>query len=154
VLTDLQNTADRVIRAAIDQATKDSFCIYTFALYFDHESPALSVCMDTKENSLQQVSQQNAYSAKYFQKFIGAEDLEQAALWQANVGRNLSLGDFARVNVSRADVAHDELSASDCLGLIQRVMAHEGAIRELAETPDELVFCCTSPTDEVGFVWA
>lgn len=152
--TDLRDTADDVIRAAIEEAAKDGFRIYTFALYFDRESPALSVCMDSKVNSLQQVSEQNAYSAKYFHKFIGAEDLDQAALWQANVGRNLSLGDFAKVNVARQDVERTELLASDCLRLVRTVIAHEGEIRELAEHPNELVFCCTSPNDEVGVVWA
>ena len=151
---DLYDTADRVIRAAIDAAVSNGLRVYTFALYFDHESPALSVCMDTKENSLKKVSEQNAYAAEYFHRFIDAGDLDQAAHWQVNIGRNLSLGDFAKVNVARTDVAHDEYSASDCLALIRRVMTHEGEIRQLAEVPDELVFCCTSPTDEVGVVWA
>lgn len=152
--SDLFDTADRVIRAALDEAAKGGLRIYTFALYFDHESPALSVCIDTKENSLRQVSEQNAYAAKYFHKCIGAGDLEQAVLWQANVGRNLSLGDFARVNVARTGVALAKLSEGDCLGLIRCVMAHEGEVRELAEIAAELVFCCTSPTDEIGIVWA
>lgn len=151
--TDLQDIADSVIRTAIDKAAKEGFRIYTFALYFDHESPALSVCMDSKENSLQKVSEQNSYSAKYFHKFIGAGDLEQAALWQVNVGRNLSLGDFAKVNVARKDVGQVELSSGDCVSLVSRVIAYESAIRELAEESNELVFCCTSPTDEVGIVW-
>ena len=152
--SDIQNIADQVIRAALNEAAKDGFRIYTFALYFDHESPALSVCMDTKENSIRQVSEQNTYSSEYFQKFIGAGDLEQAALWQANVGRNLSLGDFARVNVGRTPVAQADLSHGDYLSLIRCVMGHEREVRGLAEIADELVFCCTSPTDEVGIVWA
>ena len=152
--SEIQHIADQVIGAALDEATKDGHRIYTFALYFDHESPALSICMDTKENSIRQVREQNAYSAKYFQKFIGAGDLEQAALWQANVGRNLSLGDFARVNVARTPLAQADLSQDDFLSLIRSVIGHEREIRKLAEIADELVFCCTSPTNEVGIVWA
>ena len=152
--SDIQSIADQVIRAALNEAAKDKFRIYTFALYFDHESPAISVCLDTKENSIRQVSEQNAYSAKYFQKLIAAGYTEQATLWQANVGRNLSLGDFARVNIARTPVAQAELSEDDYLGLIRCVMAHEHEIRGRAEFADELVFCCASPTDEVGMVWA
>ena len=143
-----------MIRAAIGEAEKRDLRIYTFALYFDHESPALAVCMDTKENSRLRVREQNNYSAKYFLKFIGDRDIERAARWQANVGRNLSLGDFAVVNVAREEVGPIELSAEDCLGLIERVLAHESAIRKLADDADELVFCCTSPSDEVGIVWS
>ena len=152
--SDIQHIADQVIGAALDEASKEGLRIYTLALYFDHESPALSVCMDTKENSIRQVKEQNAYSAKYFQKFIGAGDLEQAALWQANVGRNLSLGDFARVNVARTPVAQADMSQGDFLSLIRCLMSHEREVRKLAEIADELVLCCTSPTDEVGIVWA
>jgi hypothetical protein len=87
--------------------------------------------MDAKANSLRKVSEQNAYESKYFHRFIGAEDLDQAALWQANSGRNLSLGDFAKVNIARADVEQSELSDRDCLELTRRVSngqhPHQGA---------------------------
>ncbi|MEO1201444.1 MAG: hypothetical protein AAFX10_01970 [Pseudomonadota bacterium] len=151
--TSLRDTADSVIRIAIEEAAKEGLQLYTFALYFDHESPALSVCMDTKENSSVQVTAQNAHGVKYFRRFIDAEDLDQAVLWQANTGRNMSLGDFVKVNVARMDLVQSELSNRDCLCLIQSVLAHETEIRSLAKYPDELVFCCTSPTDEVGVVW-
>jgi hypothetical protein len=110
--------------------------------------------MDTKANSIQQVRAQNAYVSKYFRKSIDSGDLNEAALWQANVGGNLSLGDFARVNVGRTEVDHAELTDGDCVELIQTVIAHEREILGLAEISEDLLFCCSSPTDEVGIVWS
>lgn len=151
----LGDIADQVIRGAIEQAAIEGMSVFTFALYFDHESPALSVCIDTKDNSAQQVHRQNEYSARYFHEHVDSGELERASRWQANIGRNLSLGDFERVNVCRTELRnHSRLSEEDCLDLVRRLRAYSDRLTELAENPEDLILCCTTPTDEVGVVWA
>src|SRR5687767_4198389 len=93
-----------VVTAAIEVVRKQSVPVHTFAFYHDHESGAVSVCVDTEENSRRVVADSNRYAMKEFAKAIERGDLENAARWQANVGRNLSLGDFALVNVARTEL--------------------------------------------------
>src|SRR3712207_5236771 len=90
-----------VLSNAIEEVRERRTPVYTFALYHDHESAAVSVCVDTEENSLRPVAKSNAYGIKHFAKAVAAGDLKSAALWNANTGRSLSLGDFALVNVAR-----------------------------------------------------
>jgi len=40
--------------------------VYTFALYHDHESAAVSVCVDTEANSRRVVAHTNRYNMKHF----------------------------------------------------------------------------------------
>lgn len=95
---------DGVLADAIERVRTVGVSVYTFALYFDHESPAISVCVDTIEKSQATVASINAYNSKYFHKAISSGDLKGAALWQSNIGRSLSLGDFHLVNVGRLDL--------------------------------------------------
>src|SRR5258708_2523137 len=93
-----------VLSNAIDEVRERGTPMYTFAFYHDHESAAVSVCVDTEENSRRSVAKSNAYGIKHFAQAIAAGDLKSAALWNANTGRSLSLGDFALVNVARANL--------------------------------------------------
>jgi len=86
-----------VLESGLGEIESSGLPVFTFAMYHDHESGAVSVCADSEENSARAVASMNAYSAKHFGTAVAKGDLEHAALWQANVGRNLSLGDFAIV---------------------------------------------------------
>jgi hypothetical protein len=96
--------AAKVIESAILEIRDQSVPLYTFALYYDHESDALSVCADTKENSARTVRRVNSYNARHFRRAIVDGDLATARMWHSNVGRSLSLGDFALVNVGRLEL--------------------------------------------------
>jgi len=154
IMSGFQKIAAAVIDQALAEVVADQIPVFTFALYFDHESPALSVCVDTRSNSDAQILEQNAYSSRYFHRSIADGDFEQAKRWQANVGRNLSLGDFTKVNIARVELDLPNYTDVDCVALVRELMSREAEIRSLASSPDDLVFCCSTPEDEVGLVWS
>lgn len=71
---------DNTIDQGLAEAARRDLAIHTFALYYDHESPAISVCIDTAESSRRKVADINAYNRKYFEEAVAAGDLKTAAL--------------------------------------------------------------------------
>src|SRR3982750_3530417 len=55
-----------VLRDAIAHPRAEAVPVYTFAFYHDHESGAVSVCVDTEASSARQVRATNRYNAKHF----------------------------------------------------------------------------------------
>lgn len=143
-----------VLKAAIDCLRKDGVRVFTFALYFDHESHAISVCADTKENSTRVVREINAYNGNHFHRLVATGDLSSAALWQANIGRNLSLGDFSRKNLARTSVSGVQKGDAFYLQLVRAVVAVEAQVLELTTEPESVVFVCSGEHDEVAYVWS
>ena len=144
-----------VIKAALSEVRKDPIPVYTFALYHDHESGFVSVCVDTKESSMRLVRDSNRWDMRYFAEHIQSGNWKDAALFQANIGRSLSLGDFARVNLGETDLDGDvSTDESFYLEMARAVIAHQREILELAPSPDDVVFCCSSADSEVGLVWS
>ena len=47
----MRGLIEKVIDQALFEARSRNVPVYTFALYYDHESPAISVCVDTEEQS-------------------------------------------------------------------------------------------------------
>jgi len=90
----------------------------------------------------------------YFEQAVAGGDLAQAALWQANVGRSLSLGDFALVNAARTDIGELQIDDQFYVLMTQAVVAVQERVAALAPHPDKLVFACSGPDDEVALVWA
>lgn len=146
--------ASQVIVEAVSLMRAQAFPLFTFALYFDHESEALSVCADTEENSSQTVTAINRYNAKHFHRYVAEGDIQMAKLWQANLGRSLSLGDFSMVNLARTPASGVAQSDEFFLSLVRSVIAHEATILALSPAPERVVFACSGMTDEVAFVWS
>ncbi|MDC8770535.1 hypothetical protein [Roseateles albus] len=146
--------ASQVINAAISELRTSAFPLFTFALYFDHESEALAVCADTEDNSNRTVASVNSYNAKYFHQYLAAGDLGMAKLWQANAGRSLSLGDFSRVNIARVESPGVEQSEEFFLILAQALAAHEEPILALSPTPSKVAFACSGVSAEVALMWS
>lgn len=144
---------DSVIQDAVEQLRNATQAIVTVALYFDHESSALSVCADTEKNSARSVAQANAFSLPYFEKAIEAGDLEGAALWQGNIGRSLSLGDFTHVNLARRDVPPGLVDEAWFASMAQGLMRHAGLVLQVCASDAVVVFAVSTATDEVGLVW-
>jgi hypothetical protein len=95
----------------------------------------------------------NAYNLRYFCKAVDSGDLQTAALWQANVGRNLSLGDFTAVNLARTDLPED-VSGVDYCAMVRVVMSRHEEIRTLSLDPSLTLLACSGPEDEVALVWS
>lgn len=144
----------KTIGAGLEHARKHSVPVYTFALYYDHESPAVAVCIDTEENSRRVVREINSYNNKYFMKYAASGNLKEATLWQANVGRNLSLGDFAHINVGRTELEIESPNEEFFATLLQALAAQQEQVAKLATDRDRLLLCCSGPNDEVGLVWS
>lgn len=97
----------KLIEKALLVASENNTDIFTFALYHDHESGFVSVCIDTEKNSVQEVREQNLYNLKYFRLAIQNGEMDEAKLWQANIGRNLSLGNFSLINIAEIELPND-----------------------------------------------
>jgi hypothetical protein len=145
---------DEVVARGIAEARRLAIPVYTFALYHDHESHAVSACIDTADSSALLVRSTNAYNAKYFRRSIEEGDLAGAAMWNANIGRSLSLGDFAAVNVGRAKSRHVEDDPSFYLHMVQALIAAESDILACSQEPERVLFVCSTENDEAGLWWA
>jgi hypothetical protein len=145
---------DSVLQRALAEVRQKSVPIYTFALYHDHESNAVSVCVDTEENSAKCVASTNRYNMKYFMKAIAEKDLKAASLWQANIGRSLSLGDFTLVNAARTDLGKAKTTAAFYLSMIEALVRVQGEVIALSPNPERLAFASSGPDDEVAYVWS
>lgn len=142
-----------VVDRALAETRSRSIRVYTFAFYHDHESAAVSVCVDTRDNSDRVVRGINKYNSRHFLEAVDAGDLETAALWQANVGRNLSLGDFAAVNLARTALP-DDRPGFDYGAMVRAVMSRHEEIRALSLDPSLTLLACSGPEDEVALVWS
>ena len=143
-----------VLESALSEIESSGLPVFTFAMYHDHESGAVSVCAESEANSARAVASMNAYNAKYFGTAVAKGDLKDAALWQANVGRSLSLGDFAIVNAARTDIGEVPVDDRFYVLMAQAVVAIQDRVAALAPQPEKLVFACSGADDEVALVWA
>ena len=150
-------TSDSLFEDVVDRALAEvrvrAIRIYTFAFYFDHESAAVSVCVDTRDNSDCVVRGINAYNLRHFCKAVDSSDLKVAALWQANTGRSLSFGDFAAVNLARTDLPPEMLAVNFC-AMVRAVMARHEEIRVQSLDSSLTLLACSGPEEEVALVWS
>ncbi len=154
-MSDTPQFLDSVVKAALAKLRADPIPLYTFALYHDHESAAVSVCADTKESSLASLRRSNNWSMRYFAQHVRDGKWEDACLFQANVGRSLSLGDFARVNVARTDLPPGvATNNSFYLAMVGAIVANQEYILELAPEREDVIFCCSGPDSEVALAWS
>ena len=149
----LENQISQVLERAVSFASEEQINVYTFSFYLDHESRAISVCIDTRENSKNKVIEENSYNSEYFHKCIDEMDLEGAQMWCANPGRNLSLGDFRYVNVGREDLLESSSDEKVCEAMLKTLIEFEGVVSRLTEKPDELLLSCSTADDELGLTW-
>ena len=144
----------QVLDTALAELRAAGIDVFSFALYHDHESRAVSVCVDTEANSWRAVDESNRYSAAHFQEAIAQGDLQQAALWQANAGRNLSLGDFLLVKLARTSLDDVPVDEQFHLQMAQALIANQQAIAALASKPARLLLACSGRDSEVALVWS
>jgi hypothetical protein len=145
---------ENVLSAALAQVKAAGIPVFTFALYHDHESAAVSVCVDTEESSVRSVRATNQFNMRYFMKAVAAGDLADASLWQANIGRSLALGDFALVNAARTSIGSVSVNDEFYLAMVRALVAKQQQVSDLSTNPERLVFACSGPDDEVAYVWS
>ena len=143
-----------VLEAALAEISAKAIPVFTFAMYHDHESRAVSVCVDTEESSARSVASENRYNMRYFVEAIDGRDLKAASLWQANIGRSLSLGDFALVNVARTPLGTVAANKKFYVSMVRSIMAVEDRIVRLSPAPERLLFASSGLDDEVAYVWS
>ncbi len=149
-----QELFSSILKSAISEVRAKPIPVFTFALYHDHESGAVSVCIDTEENSNRVILEINKYNMGHFIKEISSGNLQSASLWQANIGRNLSLGDFKLVNVARADLGSIKIDEQFYIELVKSLVANQQEISVLSPNPEKLIFACSGANDEVEYVWS
>ena len=151
-------TATDLFRAVLVRALEEleaaPIPIYTFALYHDHESSAVSVCVDTEESSQRLVLSTNRYNAGHFLQEVRAGNLRGASLWQANIGRSLSLGDFARVNLARSPLNGLAIDDDFYLEMVRAVCEVAERIGALSPDPNRVIYATSGKDDEVAYVWS
>lgn len=152
-ITDPQRLFNDVLSRAIPEVRARGIDVFTFAFYHDHESAAVSICVDTEASSVRSVMSENAFNIRYFGEAVDRGDLEEAALFNANVGRSLSLGDFEMVNIARTDIGRIRPDDNFYLSMICALREREREIVPLARDSQRLLFCASSADDEVGYLW-
>lgn len=143
---------EQLIHTAL--STENQLNIYTLALHYDPVTDCVSVCIDSKSNSDHQVREQNAYNMKFFKKILDQGNLNEAALWQANVGRNLILGDFRAVNIAETPISGEQVDHKFYLDMAQALMNQADLIASHSRHGSELLFCSSTVQDEVGLIWS
>ena len=153
--TDIAAFLTGVIKTALLELADEPVHVFTFAFYHDHESNAISVCIDTMESSERSIRAGNHWANPRFRDHVLKGDWDQARSFQSEHGRSLSLGDFARVNLARTDIP-DEIVTDETfhLEMVRAVIRNEDAILRFAQTPEDVLFCCSSVDSEVGMVWS
>ena len=151
----ITNFLEDIIKVALAELANDPIPIHTLAFYHDHESSAVEICADTKESSMKSVRQGNKWAMKYFAKHIRNGEWEDASRFPANIGRSLSLGDFARVGVARTKL-DPSIVTDDAfyLAMARTLIAHQKEILEMSPVHDEVIFCCSGSENEVELVWS
>jgi hypothetical protein len=144
----------KVLAKALAEVEARPIPVFTFALYHDHESDAVSVCVDTEEKSDEVVQRINRYNMRHFMKAARAGDLEQARLWQANIGRSLSLGDFRLVNLARTQLDGIAVDDTFYVAMVKALVAVQSRVAALASRPERLAFACSGANSEVALVWS
>ncbi len=152
-ITDPQRLFEGVLSRAVREVCAADIDVFTFAFYHDHESGAVSICVDTEASSTREVRSQNAFRIRHFADAVSRGDLQMAASFKANEGRNLSLGDFEMVNVARTTIGSVPVDDNFYLQMIRAVRAHEREIVLMARDAERLLFCASSAEGEVGYTW-
>lgn len=151
--SDLPVFFDEIVSRALAELSARSVDVHTFAFYHDHESAAVSICVDTKANSEVVQERQNEYALRQFGEAIDAGDLKLARLWKTDQDRSYSLGDFAEVNLCRVDLPRVAIDGNFYLAMIRTLMRRRGEIATLSSCPSNLMFCSSGANDEVEFLW-
>lgn len=80
--------------------------------------------------------------------------MKAAAMWQGNIGRSLSLGDFEVVNLGRTDLPPTFDEAELFVEMVSALIEVQDRVLNLAPDREQVVLACSGPADEVQLVWS
>lgn len=144
---------DRIIGDALHILFDKGADIFTFALYYDHEGRAVSICADTEVNSRSAARKMNTFVGQQFYRAIQNGELDEAAKWGTIGERSLALGDFKFQSLGWRSMTAPNNSAPFYRAMISSLLRNSTKISGLSRNPENLVLCCSSKDSEVGFSW-
>jgi hypothetical protein len=142
-----------VLQRAIAELIKARADVYTFAFCHDRDKHTLSVCADSAANSRRVIRKLNRQSMKRFAAAVRKRDLDEASVWQATVGRGLSLSEFAWTDLGQRSLGKLAHAPSLHAAMLQAAMKRAPEVVQLASDPEALLFTCSTVDEEVGLVW-
>jgi hypothetical protein len=142
------------LERALDSLEKARADVYTFAFCHEHSRDAVCVYADSAESSDRVIRALNRASMKRFVKAVKERDLDEAAMWQASAGRNLSLRDFAWKKLGRRSLGTFASAPELHEAMLLATMKAAPKIAKLSSAPADLLFTCSTANEEVGLVWS
>jgi hypothetical protein len=152
-MSPLDSFLSSILERAIAELQKARADVYTFSFCHEQKSGAVSVYADTEANSRRVIGALNRSSMKRFARAVKKRDLDEALMWQATVGRSLSLGDFAYKKLAKSSLG--KLKSAEGLheAMLLAAMNVAPKVASLASDREMLLFTCSTVDEEVGLVW-
>jgi hypothetical protein len=149
----LETLLSSVLQRAIADLHKARADVYTFSFCHDASKGAVSVSADSAVSSRRAVRDVNRASMKRFHKAVAKRDFEEASVWQASVGRSLSLTDFAWKNLARRPLGALGSAPKLHEAMLLTALKHAPEVAALSSDRETLLFTCSTADEEVGLVW-
>lgn len=151
--TELDTFLSAVLDQAITALNKARADVYTFAFCHDRERGVVFVSADSEANSRRAVREINRASMKQFAKAVRKRDLDEALVWQASIGRNLSVSEFEWAHITRRPLGKHKHAPTLHEAMLLSALEHAPKIIALSSDPETLLFTCSTPDEEVGLIW-
>ncbi|HET8933113.1 MAG TPA: hypothetical protein VFN67_06740 [Polyangiales bacterium] len=142
-----------ILERAIAELKNARADVYTFSFCHEQSSGAVCVYADSEESSRRVVGALNRASMKRFAKAVKKRDLEEAMMWQATVGRSLSLRNFAWKKLAKSSLRKLESAEALHEAMLLAAMNVVPKVAALSSDPEALLFTCSTVDEEVGLVW-
>jgi hypothetical protein len=142
-----------ILERAIDELKRARADVYTFSFCHEQSSGAVCVYADSEANSRRVIGALNRASMKRFAKAVKKRDLEEAMMWQATVGRSLSLSNFAWKKLAKSSLGKLRNEAALHEAMLLAAMNVAPKLAALSSDPEMLLFTCSTADEEVGLVW-
>jgi hypothetical protein len=152
-MIELQTWLSTVLECAIDELHSQHADVHTFAFCLEPGGRAVSVYADSETNARRVVHALNRASMKRFVKAVHRRDLDEASMWQASVGRNLSLRTFAWKRLARCTLGKYSQAPELHEAMLLAALQQTPKVLELSSDPEQVLFTCSTPDEEVGLVW-
>lgn len=152
-MSPLDTLLSSVLARAIDELKKARADVYTFSLCHERDRGAVAVYADSEANARRVVRELNRASMKRFAKAVRKRDLDEALMWQASVGRSLTLSDFAWKALARRPLGKLKNSPELHEAMLLATMQCAPLVAPLASDPEALLFTCSTADEDVGLIW-
>lgn len=142
-----------ILERAIDELKKARADVYTFSFCHEQKSGSVSVYADSEASSRSVIGALNRSSMKRFAKAVKKRDLDEALMWQATVGRSLSLSNFAWKKLAKSSLGKLKNAPELHEAMLLAALDVAPKVAALTSDRDKLLFTCSTVDEEVGLVW-